>query len=519
MDKKLFSEMNLSREVLKAVHEMGFEMATPIQTATIPLLMEGKDITGQSQTGTGKTAAFAIPAIENVDVKKLGVQTLVLCPTRELCIQVAEEFSKLSKHKKGLMILPIYGGQSYDRQILGLKKGAQIVIGTPGRLIDHLERKTLILDAVRTVVLDEADEMLDMGFQEDLETILKTTPAERQTVLFSATLPTSIRHLIKRYLKNPQTVQVAQEALAVPLIDQSYVEVRQQLKLEALCRFIEFYNIKSAFVFCNTKLGVDDLVGHLQARGYFADGLHGDLKQSARDRVMNKFRAGNVEILVATDVAARGIDVNNLEAVFNYDFPQDEEDYVHRIGRTGRAGKSGRAVTFVSSRDLYKLRHIQTYAKVKIQRQAIPSLGDIEAMKAAALMNKVKETLQAGNLSNYSQLVENLVEENFTAHEIAAALLKMMLPNQENGAADGAEHLMPGKLYLNVGNFHRVQARDIVGALTNLTGLASKDIGHIDVQGKFSLVELPANAIDEIVQKLSGKKLKGYVVQAKRAEY
>jgi ATP-dependent RNA helicase DeaD len=318
-----FEELNLSKDILHAVRDMGFEEATPIQSQSIPVILKGKDIIGQAQTGTGKTASFGIPIIETIDSHSKKVQALVLCPTRELAIQVSEELGELLKYKKNIKVIPIYGGQSIDRQIRALHLGVQIVIGTPGRVIDHVDRGTLKLDNIKTVVLDEADEMLDMGFRDDIEKILKSVPKERQTIMFSATMPKQIFELSKKYLKSPEHIKVVHEVLTVPNVKQYYIEVKQNMKLEILTRLIDISNPKLSLIFCNRKKGVDELVSHLQARGYFVEGLHGDMKQNVRDRVMSKFRNGKLEILVATDVAARGIDVENIDSVFNYDMPQD----------------------------------------------------------------------------------------------------------------------------------------------------------------------------------------------------
>ncbi|MBI3887395.1 MAG: DEAD/DEAH box helicase, partial [Opitutae bacterium] len=353
MEKRPFAELGLSAEILKAVDKLGYEEASPIQTAVIPHGLAGKDVVGQSATGSGKTAAFAIPAIEKVDVKVRGVQVLVLCPTRELAVQVAEEFGKLAFFKKGLMEVPIYGGQSYDRQYRALHAGAQIVIGTPGRLMDHMERGTLKFDNLKMVVLDEADRMLDMGFRDDIEHILKATPPTRQLFFFSATMPRLIQDMIKRYSKDPVWVRIEAHAANAPQVDQVYYEVDRRSKLEVLTRLIDLHDFRYGIIFCSTKIMVDELDENLHSRGYAVDRLHGDLTQQQRTKVMEKFKRKGFEFLIATDVAARGLDVDDLEVVFNFDLPNDAEDYTHRIGRTGRAGKKGRAVTFVSGREIY----------------------------------------------------------------------------------------------------------------------------------------------------------------------
>src|SRR4051795_563078 len=382
MTTKLFSELGISPELLKAIDKLGFEQASPIQAEAIPILLSGRDVVGQSQTGSGKTAAFGVPAIEKVDPAQKNVQVLILCPTRELAVQVSEEFHKLALFKTGIHELPIYGGQSYERQFDGLRRGAQIVIGTPGRVMDHMRRGTLRLDKIKMAILDEADVMLDMGFREDIEFILKEMPAERQTVFFSATMPRPIQELIRKYARDPKTVQIEQKAMTVPTVEQAYYEVDRRFKVELLTRLIDIHDLKLGIIFCNTKAMVDDLVDHLNAQGYSADRLHGDMSQNMRDRVMNKFRRSNLEFLVATDVAARGIDVEDVEVVFNYDLPYDGEDYVHRIGRTGRKGSSGRAISFASGREIFQIRNIERYTNVRIQRGKPPTVGEVEEARA-----------------------------------------------------------------------------------------------------------------------------------------
>ncbi len=427
MEHSGFKDLKLSREMQKAITDMGFEEATPIQSQSIPFMLEGKDVIGQAQTGTGKTAAFGIAAIERIDPKNLAVQAVILCPTRELAIQVSEELKKLSKYKRGVEILPVYGGQPIDRQIRALKKGVQIIIGTPGRVMDHMERRTLKLDSVKMIVLDEADEMLDMGFREDIELIMTKVQKERQTILFSATMSRAILDLTKRYQTKPQMIKLENKEMTVPKVEQFYYEVKSQLKPEVLSRLIDINDIKLSLVFCNTKRLVDELVDNLKSRGYLADGLHGDLQQRQRDIVMSKFRKKEIEILVATDVAARGIDVGDIEAVFNYDIPPDDEYYVHRIGRTARAGKPGRAFSFVTGREVYRIRQIQQFTKSKIIAQKIPSVSDIEEIKTNLIIEKVKGIVDAGHLGEYINMVEKLTQDDYTSLEVAAALLRMQM--------------------------------------------------------------------------------------------
>src|SRR4051794_35604745 len=426
MHKKLFAELGLAPEILKAIERMGFEEASPIQSAAIPVLLEGADVVGQSQTGSGKTAAFGIPAIQAVDPGLRAPQVLILCPTRELAVQVAEEIAKLAFFKRGVRELPIYGGQSYERQFRGLQAGAQIIIGTPGRIMDHLERKSLKLDEIRMVILDEADRMLDMGFVDDIKTILRQVPEERQTVFFSATIPRPIQNLIQTFTRNPVNVRVEAEAMTVPAIEQVYYEVDRRSKLEVLCRLIDLEDVKLAIIFCATKMMVDELTEHLIARGYGADKLHGDMTQAMRERVMGRFRKRKVEFLVATDVAARGLDVDDIEVVFNYDLPHDGEDYVHRIGRTGRAGKGGKAVTFVAGREIYRLENIQRFTRSRIRRERIPSAEEVEGKRATAFADALRETLEKGEYKRHDELLDRFLEQNYSPTDIASALIHLL---------------------------------------------------------------------------------------------
>ncbi len=427
MDKPTFASLGLSPEILKAVAALGFEEASPIQAAAIPVLMRGVDVVGQSQTGSGKTAAFAIPAIEKIDPSSNAVQVLILCPTRELATQVADEVHKLTAFKRGIHAVPIYGGASYDRQFFELKKGVQIVIGTPGRLIDHLERGTLRLDSLKVVILDEADRMLDMGFREDIEKILESTPKERQTVFFSATVSKVIRDLINRYARNPEMVRIDQKEVASPAIEQWYYEVHFRVKLETLIRLIDYHGFKLGIIFCNTQRMVDELADALLAQGFAADRLHGGIAQAQRTRVMSKFKKSEFEFLVATDVAARGIDVDDLELVVNYDLPYDAEDYVHRIGRTGRAGKRGMALTFVSGRDIYKLQFIERFTKAKIRRGVIPTVHEVEEKRSETLLDRVRLVLDGETYQSRSSLVDRLLEEGTNSTDIAAALFHLLI--------------------------------------------------------------------------------------------
>jgi ATP-dependent RNA helicase DeaD len=434
MPTKLFSELGLSEESLKAVDKLGFEQASPIQAEAIPVLLAGRDVVGQSQTGSGKTAAFGLPTIEKVDPQQKHVQALILCPTRELAVQVSEDLHHLSAFKRGLHPLPIYGGQSYERQFQGLRQGAQIVIGTPGRVMDHMRRGTLRLNHVKIVVLDEADVMLDMGFREDIELILQSVPQERQTVFFSATMPRPIQELIQRYSRDPQTVRIQEKELTVPTVEQFYYEVDRRFKVELLTRLIDVHDLRLGIIFCNTKRMVDDLVEHLNAQGYSADRLHGDMSQALRDRVMNRFRKSDLEFLVATDVAARGIDVDDVQVVFNYDLPYDAEDYLHRIGRTGRAGRSGMAISFASGREIFQIQQIERFTRVKMRRGKPPTAREVEEAREGVVLGSVRATLAKGDYRAQEPLIGRLLEEGFSSTDIAAALLHQLRSGEASQA-------------------------------------------------------------------------------------
>ena len=425
METVKFTDFPVSEVILKAVVEMGWVDTTPIQAAAIPVVLAGRDVIGQAQTGTGKTAAFGIPAIEHVDVENRATQVLIMCPTRELALQVKEQITALAKHKKGLLVTAIYGGESYERQFANLKRGTQIVVGTPGRIMDHIEKKTLKLDNISMVILDEADEMLNMGFREDIEHILSHAPEERQTVLFSATMSKDILNITKKFQKNPEIIKVTKNEITNVNIDQSFYLVKKEAKFEVMVRLIDVHDLQLMLVFCNTKSKVDELVEDLQAQGYAAEGLHGDLRQTARNQVMNKFRNGNTKILVATDVAARGIDVSGVDAVFNFDLPMDLEYYVHRIGRTGRAGKLGRAFLFVTKRDRSRMRDLEHYTKVQIPQGQIPKQADMEKARQGKLIEKIKANIQEEGNEPYEGIVEQLKEEGFYTHHIISALIRM----------------------------------------------------------------------------------------------
>lgn len=561
MDIVKFEELQLDERIIRAITEMGFEEASPIQAQAIPVVLEGRDIIGQAQTGTGKTAAFGLPLLQRVDPKVKKLQAIVLLPTRELAIQVAEELRRFAKFMHGIKVLPIYGGQDIVRQIRALKDGTQIVVGTPGRVMDHMRRKTVKTDHVHTVVLDEADEMLNMGFLEDMETILSQLPQERQTLMFSATMPPAIAEIARKFQTDPVTVRVIKKELTVPKVTQYYYEVKPKNKVEVMCRLLDLYDPKLSVVFCNTKRQVDELVQALQGRGYFAEGLHGDLKQVQRDRVMESFRKGRTDILVATDVAARGIDVGNVEAVFNYDIPQDDEYYVHRIGRTGRAGREGKAFSLVVGREVYKLRDIQRYCKTKIIPQAIPSLNDITEIKAEKILDQVQETLNDSDLSRVVNILEKkLIEEDYTSLDVAAALLKMAMGDDNEdiidnylparslddldsfgrsrgrdrgrstrsgrrGATDRAavdyvingaqEHM--ARLFINIGKAQRVTPGDILGAVAGESGIPGRLVGSIDMYDGYTFVDVPAEYAENVLKAMSHAKIRGRNVHVEKA--
>lgn len=425
MNEITFSELNISPEILQSIDEQGYETPTAIQARCIPLILEGKDLVGQAQTGTGKTAAFGVPAIQLANPGQRSPSVLILCPTRELAIQVTGELIKLASRTRGIFTVPVYGGQPISRQLTALKKGAQIVVGTPGRVIDHLKRGTLKLGALRLVILDEADEMLNMGFREDIEEILSYSEGKSQKVMFSATIPKPIRAIMDRWMNEPEMVKVEGKAETAAGIDQYVMEVRDSVRIEAISRVMDMSNYRLALIFCNTRRQCDTLVQELQARGYSAEALHGEMRQPVRDKVMNSFRTGKTEMLVATDVAARGLDVDEIDVVFNYDIPGDPEYYVHRIGRTGRAGRAGMAITFVSGRKRKRVHYIEKMIRTKLLPLPMPSIGDVEESKAGMQMGEIIQTLEEGGLRSYIEQLEPLAEEGYSPIEIAAALYKL----------------------------------------------------------------------------------------------
>lgn len=522
-----FDELNIDERILRAIEDMGFEETSPIQTQAIPAVCEGIDVVGQAQTGTGKTAAYTIPMLMKIDPQIKKPQAIVLCPTRELAVQVAEEIRKLAKYMSDIKVLPVYGGQEIVRQIKSLKTGVQIIVGTPGRVMDHMRRKTVKFDNINMVILDEADEMLDMGFREDMETILTETPEDRQTVMFSATMPKAIMDIARNFQKDARIIKVVRKELTVSNIEQFYYEVRPKNKTEVLCRLIDIYNPRLSVVFCNTKRQVDELISELKGRGYFADGIHGDMKQQQRDRVMDDFRSGKVDILIATDVAARGIDVDDVDMVFNYDIPQDEEYYVHRIGRTGRAGRSGMALSFISGKEVYKLKDIERYCKTKILARPVPSLDDVKNTKLDNMFDKIRQTIEEGGLTDMVNLVEEHVnQEEYTSMDMAAALLKMLIGDTLDREDEVEEFHFDTdrddsrmvRLFINIGKKDKIKPANILGAIAGESGMPGKLVGAIDMMDNYTFVDVPAIHAEKILKAMNDNvQIKGRRVNVEKA--
>jgi len=535
-----FTALNLRPELVQAVTALGYSQPTPIQAGIIPLMLAGADVTGQAQTGTGKTAAFALPILNNLQPRQRQPQALVLAPTRELALQVSEATAALGQFCN-VRVLAIYGGASYSRQIAGLKRGTDIVVGTPGRLLDLMERGTLDISQVRTVVLDEADEMLSRGFIEDIEAILAATPAERQTALFSATLPAPIRHLASQYMHDPQPVAVQQEQVTVAAIEQRYYLVNEYDKAAALTRLFEMEDITSALIFVRTRAGTGELVSALSVRGFPSEALNGDLSQDARERTLNRFRSGQVKVLVATDVAARGLDIEDISHVFNYDMPDDAEIYVHRIGRTGRAGKTGIAISLVSPSEKGRLRDVERFTRQKLARATIPSVEEIQARRQDGLINMVNTWLQRGRCKQERQIVDMLVAAGSDPLEIAAVALKIArgdekqrpiaplsevvesaprrserAPRREfsttrsgkrSPRSKGEFHVIDThaheqgmvRLAINMGREDGIRPGDVVGAIAYHADIPGSSIGKIFIQDQRTLVDVPEKFVPQVL--------------------
>ncbi|MDQ1922968.1 DEAD/DEAH box helicase [Massilia pseudoviolaceinigra] len=547
----LFSELNLSAQVLKVMKEVGYETPSPIQAATIPLLLANRDVLGQAQTGTGKTAAFALPILSRIDIKQQSPQALVLAPTRELAIQVAEAFQKYATHIKDFHVLPIYGGQSYGPQLQALRRGVHVIVGTPGRVIDHLEKGSLDLSKLKTLVLDEADEMLRMGFIDDVEQILQKTPESRQTALFSATMPSAIKRIAKTYLRDPAEVTVAAKTGTADNIRQRYWMVSGMQKLEALTRILEAEPFDGMIIFARTKLGTEELATKLLARGFAATAINGDMQQTQRERTIEQLKNGKIDILVATDVAARGLDVERISHVINYDVPSDPESYTHRIGRTGRAGRSGEAILFITPREQGLLKAIERATRQPVAPLTLPTVKAVNDVRIAKFKDQITEVLAAGGLDVFRSLIEEYErEQNVPAVEIAAALAKLARgdiplllekPNRDAKSAPSWQENAPaaraprsdapmrsdrgdrgdapafkrervsrpseegmGTFRIEVGHAHGVKPGNIVGAIANEANIESKFIGRIEIYDDYSTLDLPVDMPADLIDHLKG---------------
>ena len=523
-DTVTFESLGLSAPIMRAITEIGYEAPTPIQEKTIPPMLAGRDLIGQAQTGTGKTAAFAIPILEKIDLAVPEVQALVLAPTRELAIQVAEAIHTYSKYLGRVGVLPVYGGQPIQLQLKRLDRGVHVVVGTPGRIMDHLRRGSLRLDAVRVVVLDEADEMLRMGFIEDVEWILSQAPEGRQTALFSATLPREVRRIAERHLRNPLGIEIEHKTMTVPAIEQRYLHVGPQQKLDALARILETEQTDAVLIFTRTKNGAAELTERLQGRGYAAEAMHGDMNQAQRETVIRRLKAGQVEIVVATDVAARGLDVERISHVINFDIPNDVEAYVHRIGRTGRAGRSGVAVLFVSPRERRMMTEIERYTGQRITPMKMPTQADVAARRVALFKDNIRSTVEEGDLDLYLSLVEELVEEGLDLAEIAAAAARLArgdkpLEVEVEPAPERIARTEDGmvRLFIDAGSRAGVRPGDIVGAIANEAGVPGKAIGSIDIYDDFTFVELPSQFRDQVLQRMARATIRGRPVEIRVA--
>jgi ATP-dependent RNA helicase DeaD len=520
---KNFYEFGISDKILVSLSDMGFEEPTPIQKIVIPPALKGKDIIGQAQTGTGKTAAFGIPLIEQrPGYKSKNPYAIVLAPTRELAVQVSGELNKMGA-RAGIVSLPVYGGQSIELQIKSLKKGIDIVVGTPGRLIDHIQRKTLILSEIKTVVLDEADEMLNMGFIEDIEKILASVPEERQTMLFSATMPKEIILIAKKYMKKPISFTVDAGELVVANIKQVFYEVREEDKIKALTRLLDVEGTVISLVFCHTKREVDEVAGKLQQMGYPAGAIHGDFTQSHRDEMMRRFKSGDLDILVATDVAARGLDIPDVSHVINYSIPQDPDGYIHRIGRTGRAGKSGIAITFITPKQYRQLRLIEQSAKTQIKKEKLPTIEQVRKAKEDELASIIGELIQENKHTVYHPLTKTLFE-NYSPKDVASAALYMLLGYQSIDEIDAIEPERTGhekgfvRLFMTIGKKDKIKVGDIVKSISAEAGIPAGKIGNIALLDKFSFVEIPANLADGVIHAINDSIIKGRKISVQRAK-
>ncbi len=517
-----FSELNLSFELNRAIEELGYTEATPVQAQCIPPVLEGRDVIGQSQTGTGKTAAFGLPLLEKLVVlDKRTPQILIMTPTRELALQVSQELRKFAKYKEGVKIVTVYGGEPITGQIRDLKGGADIIVGTPGRIQDHIDRRTLKFHQLKALVLDEADEMLKMGFKEAIEQILQDLPEERQTLLFSATMPKAILDITNNYQNNPVHIKTKQKEMTVNTVEQVVYEVNQGEKVKVLVQLMEYYRPESSMIFCNTKKMVDDLSGLIASKGYSTASIHGDMKQEMRSLVMAKFKDKKVQHLICTDVAARGIDIDGLDMVFNFDVPQETEYYVHRIGRTGRAGKSGISVTLVTPRQRYVINELERLTKATIERKDMPSLNDIQAVRFDHMTTDIMKTLKADIPVEIKTLVEKLVDQGLNPIQLSEALLYKVIGADIFVEAQKpiekqrrAQRINSSTIELDVGLKHGIAAAHLVSAIAEASGISGKDIGKIRIQDRYSHVEVPQEFVKEILEALNQGTIKSYKVKA-----
>ena len=545
-----FNKLNLSKELLRAIDDMGFERPSEVQEATIPYILQGNDILAQAQTGTGKTASFGIPMIEKIqDKQSKSPQGLVLVPTRELARQVTEELKKFAKYKRFIKLAAIYGGADMGKQLSQLRNGTSIVVGTPGRIMDHMKRKSLQLDQLEFLVLDEADEMFDMGFRDDMKTIIEKTNPNRQTLFFSATFDNNIKDFSKLYQDKPKKVIIEKKELTAEKIHQYYLELNRNMKTEILNRLLLIHRPNKSIIFCNTKRMVDSLEVEMAQKGYQVASLHGDMRQSSRDQVMKKFRDGSIDLLIATDVAARGLDVSDIDLVFNYDLPQQSEYYVHRIGRTARAGKKGISFTFVTNKDYDKFREIEDYANIKMDKMSLPTKKDVEKEGMESLYERVnKSIVPSADQEEYTDLLNRLLGQGHSLYDIGASLLKMVNQEANNvtlveldkvdfgkkfelsrskksgnfgkkGKKDWGNNKIQGpKIFINKGKRDGVDSREVIRLIRRYTDVATKDIGRINIMPNFTFVEIPKSKIKKAIKDLNGKKIKGKPFKAEYSE-
>ncbi len=554
-----FEKLVTSGNILKAITDMGFEKATEIQQKGIALIGEGHDVIGQSQTGTGKTAAFAIPVLEKIDPDVRKPQVLILCPTRELSVQVAGEFRKLAKYMAGIKTVAVYGGEPIYKQISALKKGAHVIVGTPGRLIDHINRKTIKFDSLHTVIMDEADEMLKMGFREDIELILSSVHTEPQKIMFSATMPRAIHEIAEKYLDHPKNIKIKSKGLTTSTVIQQYCAVKSKYKTEALFRLLDAKAPERCIVFCNTKRMVDQITDELHAKDYWADKIHGDLKQELRLTVLQKFNSGVINVLVATDVAARGLDIQNVDLVINYDIPEKADYYVHRIGRSGRAGKPGESITLASFKDRFQLHAVEQYIKKKIEKINVPSVKEVNDTKMEKFIDNLMESMDQDVLDHYEPIVQKIVAKGYSMDTLAASLLKDALTlhdmveesdlndynfnkqgrgNDRGGRRDSRDdrgargprgERQAGKrrstknsgqtrMFISVGKAHKATVSDLLGAITGECQVNGRSIGAIDMYDKFSFVDVEDRYVNQVLKQLKDKRIKGRIVNVEVAK-